>query len=296
MIKGILAPVITPFDEKGFVDEPMLRKLVDFFIEASVHGIFLLGSSGQGPVMSATERKRAAEIAIDHARSRIPVVVHVGTADAQSTVELAIHAADRGASAVAVIPPYYYSDHKEYEIIAHFRSVSAAVSLPIFIYENPKYSGISVTPEFAARMKEAIPSIQGIKVAYGKGDLVDYVRLFPPDVSVFTGNADLFGTVPFGVAGMINPPTSFVPDLCVALWRSLQERQYEKAITLQQRVNTAARLVSAATRRYGRGAAAEVFRMKGFAIRRYPKWDTEPMPVESREALLRSLKNSGFLE
>ncbi len=295
MIKGILVPVITPFDEKGWVDEAMLRKLVDFYVEASVRGIFVLGSSGQGPVMSAPERKRAADIAIDQTRSRLPVVVHVGTADAESTVELAVHAAEKGASAVAIVPPYYYSDHTEYEIISHYRSVAEAVKLPIYIYENPKYSGISIPPEFAKRMKDAIPSIRGIKVAYGQGALLEYVRLFPPDVSVFTGNADLFGLVPFGLAGMINPPTSFLPELCVSLWRALEEKQYEKAVGLQQRVNIAARLVASAIRRYGRSALGEAFRIRGFAIKRFPKWDTKPMPQEAREELFQELKNAGLL-
>jgi dihydrodipicolinate synthase/N-acetylneuraminate lyase len=295
MIKGVLVPVITPFDERERVDESILRKFVDFYAEASVQGLFVLGSSGQGPVMSIPERKRAAEIALDQAHSRLPVIIHVGTADAESTVELAVHAAAKGASAVAVVPPYYYSDHTEYEIISHYRSVAEAVRLPIYIYENPRYSGISIPPEFARRMKEAIPLIRGIKVAYGQGALLEYVRLFPPDVSVFTGNADLFGLVPFGLAGMINPPTSFLPELCVSLWRALDEKQYDKAVGLQDRVNTAARLVGNAIRRYGRSALGEAFRMRGFAIRRFPKWDTQPMPREAREELHRELKNAGLL-
>ncbi len=295
MIKGVLVPVITPFDEKGRVDDETLRKLVDFYVEASVQGLFVLGSSGQGPVMSMPERKKAAEVALDQARSQLPVIIHVGTADAESTVELAVHAAEKGASAVAIVPPYYYSDHTEYEIISHYRSVAETVKLPIYIYENPKYSGISIPPEFAKRMKEAIPAIRGIKVAYGQGALLEYVRLFPPDVSVFTGNADLFGLVPFGLAGMIKPPTSFLPELCVSLWRALDEKQYEKAVALQQRVDTAARLVGGALRRYGRTALGETFRMRGFAIRRFPKWDTHPMPKEARDALQRELNDAGFL-
>ena len=295
MIQGVLIPLITPFDEKERVDEVMLRKLVDFYVQTSVQGLFVLGSSGQGPAMAVEERKRAAEIALEQARSRLPVIIHVGTADAEGTAELARHAAAKGADAVAVVPPYYYADHTEYEIISHYRSVAAAVPLPIFIYENPKYSGISIPPEMAMRMKREIPTIRGIKVAYGAGALLEYVRLFPPDVSVFTGNADLFGLVPFGLAGMINPPTSFLPELCVELWRSLHERKYDKAVEAQRRVNTATRLVGAALRRYGRVALTEVFRMRGFAVKRFPKWDTKPMPPEARDELHKELKSAGLL-
>jgi dihydrodipicolinate synthase/N-acetylneuraminate lyase len=294
MIKGVLLPIITPFDEKQRVDEPMMRQLVDFHIGAGVQGLFVLGSTGQGPAMSVEERKKAAAVALDQARSRVPVVIHVGTADTESTVELAEHAAEHKADAVAIVPPYYYSDHTEYEIVAHYKAVAKAVPLPIFIYENPKYSGISVPPPFALRIKEQVPALKGIKVAYGQGALLEYVRLLP-DVSVFTGNADLFGLVPFGLAGMINPPTSFVPELCVALWRALDSKDYATAVEAQKKVDLAARLVSTAFRKYGRVPLREVYRMRGFDVKRFPKWETEPMPKDARAQLERDLREGGIL-
>jgi dihydrodipicolinate synthase/N-acetylneuraminate lyase len=294
MIRGVLLPVITPFDEKGRVDEEIMRQLVDFHIGAAVQGLFVLGSTGQGPAMSIEERKKAAAIALDQARRRVPMVIHVGTADAESTAELAAHAAEHNADAVAVVPPYYYSDHSEYEIIAHYTAVAKAMPLPIFIYENPKYSGISIAPGLAVRMKERVPTLKGIKVAYGQGALLEYVRLLP-DVAVFTGNADLFGLVPFGVAGMINPPTSFVPELCVQLWRALDNKDYPKAVEAQKKVDAAARLVAAELRKYGRVPLREVFRMRGFDVKRFPKWETEPMPKEAVAKLERELKTAGIL-
>ena len=175
MIRGVLLPIITPFDEKVRVDEQMMRQLVDFHIKAGVQGLFVLGSTGQGPAMTIEERKQTAAIALDQAKSRVPVIIHVGTADAGSAVELAEHAAAHKADAVAIVPPYYYSDHTEFEIIAHYKAVHKAVPLPIYIYENPKYSGISIPPGFAVRMKEQVPALKGIKVAYGQGALLEYV-------------------------------------------------------------------------------------------------------------------------
>lgn len=294
MIRGVLLPVITPFDEKVRVDEEIMRQLVDFHIKAGIQGLFVLGSTGQGPAMTVEERKKTAAIVLDQARSRVSVVIHVGTPDAGTTVELAEHATEHKADAVAIVPPYYYSDHSEYEIIAHYKAVAKAVPLPIFIYENPKYSGISIPPGFAVRMKEQVPSLKGIKVAYGQGALLEYVRLLP-DVSVFTGNADLFGLVPFGLAGMINPPTSFVPELCVALFKALDSKDYVAAVEAQKRVDTAARLVAAELRKYGRVPLREVFRMRGFDVKRFPKWETEPMPKEAVAKLERELKNAGIL-
>jgi dihydrodipicolinate synthase/N-acetylneuraminate lyase len=294
MIRGVLLPIITPFDDRVRVDEEMMRKLVDFHINAGVQGLFVLGSTGQGPAMTIEERKQAAAIALDQAKKRIPVVIHVGTADAWSTTDLAEHAAARGADAVAIVPPYYYSDHTEYEIIAHYQAVHKAVSLPIYIYENPKYSGISIPPGFALRMKEQVPALKGIKVAYGQGALLEYVRLLP-DVSIFTGNADLFGLVPFGLAGMINPPTSFVPELCVALFKALDSKDYLAAVEAQKKVDAAARIVASRLRKWGRVPLQEVYRMRGFAVKRFPKWDTEQMPKEEIAKLERELREAGIL-
>ena len=294
MIRGVLLPIITPFDEKVRIDEQVMRQLVDFHIGAGVQGLFVLGSTGQGPAMTTEERKQAAAIALDQARSRVPMVIHVGTADAGSTVELAEHAAAHKADAVAIVPPYYYSDHTEYEILAHYKAVAKAVPLPVFIYENPKYSGISISPGLAVRMKEQVPALKGIKVAYGQGALLEYVRLLP-DVSIFTGNADLFGLVPFGLAGMINPPTSFVPELCVELFAALDIKDYTRAVEAQKRVDTAARLVAGRLRKYGRVPLQEVFRMRGFAVKRFPKWETEQMPKEEIAKLERELRDAGIL-
>jgi dihydrodipicolinate synthase/N-acetylneuraminate lyase len=244
--------------------------------------------------MTTDERKQAAAVALNQAKKRVPVVIHVGTADTGTTVELAEHAAAHGADAVAIVPPYYYSDHTEFEILAHYKAVHHAVGLPIYIYENPKYSGITIPPGFALRMKEQVPALSGIKVAYGQGALLEYVRLLP-DVAVFTGNADLFGLVPFGVAGMINPPTSFVPELCVDLFKSLDGKDYPRAVTAQKKVDSAARIVAARLRKWGRVPLQEVYRMRGFAVKRFPKWETEQMPKEEIAKLERELRDEGIL-
>jgi len=87
--------------------------------------------------MTIEERKQTAAIALDQAKSRVPVVIHVGTADAGSAVQLAEDAAAHKADAVAIVPPYYYSNHTEYEIIAHYKAVHKAVPLPIYITRIP---------------------------------------------------------------------------------------------------------------------------------------------------------------
>jgi dihydrodipicolinate synthase/N-acetylneuraminate lyase len=116
-----------------------------------------------------------------------------------------------------------------------------------------------------------------------------------PDVSVFTGNADLFGLVPFGVAGMINPPTSFVPELCVELFKALDGEDFPRAVQAQKKVDAAARIVASRLRKWGRVPLQEVYRMRGFAVKRFPKWETEQMPKEEIAKLERELREAGIL-
>ena len=94
MLRGVLLPIITPFDERARVDEQIMRQLVEFHIGAGVQGLFVLGSTGQGPAMSVEERKKAAAVALDEAGGRVPVVIHVGTADTESTVSAPNHVAN----------------------------------------------------------------------------------------------------------------------------------------------------------------------------------------------------------
>lgn len=296
MFRGVLIPVITPFHEDSTVDESILRQLVDFYVSASIQGLFALGSSGQGPAMSADERKATAEVIIDQAGGRTPVIIHVGTADTPTTVELAKHAAEAGADAIGVIPPYYYCDAPQSAILEHFKAVSDAAPLPIFIYENPKYCGISISPEFGVTLKREVPAIRGMKVAYGAGAMADYVKLFPDDVSVFTGNADIFGLAPFGVAGMINPPTSSVPELCVALYQALEAKDYAKAADLQGKVNAITQMFIATQKRHGRGTIAEMFRIRGIPVKRFPRWETAPLPDDAKKTIRRAYQHVGILD
>lgn len=296
MYKGVLVPVITPFEGDGSVDGATLRQLVDFYLHTEVQGLFALGSSGQGPAMSASERMKTAEVIIEQAAGRTPVIVHVGCADTPTTVELAKHAADSGADAIGVIPPYYYCDAPQSATLEHFRKVSEAADLPIFVYENPKYCGISISPEFGVELKRAVPAIRAMKVAYGAGAMADYVKLFPDDVSVFTGNGDIFGLVPFGVAGMINPPTSSVPELCVALYQALEAKDYANAVEAQAKVNRITQMFIETQKRYGRGTIAETFRIRGIPVKRFPRWESAPLPQEAIEMMRAAYREVGVLD
>jgi len=145
-IRGMVMPVPTPFLEDGEVDERVFEELLDFYLASGVSAFFINGSYGQGPAMAIEQRKRTAEIAVNRVKHRLPVMVHVGAVDPFTSSDLGRHARSIGADAVAIVGPYYYSDHNEYEVIEHYRAVDKATELPVMVYNNPQYSGYNITP------------------------------------------------------------------------------------------------------------------------------------------------------
>jgi dihydrodipicolinate synthase/N-acetylneuraminate lyase len=293
--RGILIPLITPFDAAGELDVVALGQLTDFYAETGVQAIFALGSAGQGLVMTPDQRRRALETIIAVTGRRVPVVAHVGAADAFSGRDLARHAAESGADAIAIVPPFYYSDHTELEIVAHFGEIAdAAPELPVIIYDNPKYSGIELSPRLALELRRRVPAIAGMKAAFASIDyMLGYLEQLP-DLKMYAGSIQhLADTAPRGIAGAINPPSSVFPELCAALWHAISNNRADEAKLLQQRVNALGAVVGDYIRRLGRSAVTEVMRMRGFEVVRYPRWTTHAFTSGERQQLRDALTAAG---
>src|SRR6476660_7518984 len=100
-IRGIVLPSPTVFLEDGSVDEKLMRELTDWFIACGVHAFFILGSYGQGPAMTAEERKKVAEIIVRQVKHRVPVIVHVAAVDPFTDIHLGKHAKAIGDEAIS---------------------------------------------------------------------------------------------------------------------------------------------------------------------------------------------------
>lgn len=136
-VKGVIVPLLTPFDDRGELDCPTLVHLVDFLIERGVHGLFPGGTTGEGPLLSTEERLTLAETVVRAANGRLPVIIHTGAITTREAIELTRHAHDCGAAAAALITPYYFRFSAE-ALFQHFASVCEAVpDYPIYLYNNP---------------------------------------------------------------------------------------------------------------------------------------------------------------
>jgi dihydrodipicolinate synthase/N-acetylneuraminate lyase len=163
MLHGTLAAAITPLRDGGAaLDEDSFAPYVDFLVDGRLDGILVLGTTGEGILLSTEERKRGAELFVAAAAGRFQVAVHCGAQTTADTVELARHAGEAGADAVAVIgPPYYALD--EEALYRHFAAAAdAAGPLPYYLYEFRARTGYSIPLSVIERLGDRVA---GLKVS-----------------------------------------------------------------------------------------------------------------------------------
>jgi dihydrodipicolinate synthase/N-acetylneuraminate lyase len=289
-IRGMLLPLPTVFREDGSVDEAVMRDMVNYYVDAGVHAFFVCGSYGQGAAMSLDERKRVAEIVLEECRDRVPSIVHIGTADPYTTLELGRHALSRSAYGVGMVGPYYYSDHKRDEVRAHYRMIGQELQVPILIYDNPGYSGYPIGPELMAQMVADSPQIFGSKVSNANIDTaIMYRDALPPGFALFVGASSLFPGLLVGIAGTVSPPLTLCPEIGVAVVDAVDRGDNDRAMKLGVEVIEFHGLITRMWKQAGYGAFGTALREVGFRVQKYPRWPAADLSDELTEELRRAL-------
>ena len=211
MLRGALAAALTPLREEGAVlDENAFRPYLDFLAAGGLDGILVLGTTGEGILLSAAERRRAAELFLE---GPLPVIVHCGAQTTAETVALAEHAAASGAAGVAVIgPPYYALD--EDALFAHFAAAARGCApLPFYVYEFKARSGYAVPVDVIERLRSEVSNLAGLKVSDRPLEAVEPYVL--EGLDVFVGAEELLPVR--GAAGTVSGLASVFPERVVAL-------------------------------------------------------------------------------
>lgn len=285
-VRGVVLPSPTVFRADGSVDEPLMRELTDWFVGCGVHAFFILGSYGQGAAMPPEERKKVAEIIVQQVKHRVPVVVHIGAVDPYTAIDLGKHAKAIGAEAIGHVGPYYYADRSEYEIIEHLKMVDRAVGMPLLIYNNPRYSGYNIHPQFMARLVEAVPNIFGAKLAMGSVDeAMAYRKLVKAPFAAYALASNLVSAMSVGVAGTISPPLAVTPEIGVELVRAIDAGEAARALALQKDVIRIHDVFLRLAGPFGRTIYCEAMRLRGFDVKMYPRWPSKPLSREAYDEL-----------
>ncbi len=233
MISGALAAALTPLRDGGqALDEDAFEPYARFLEQGGLDGILALGTTGEGILLTLGERKRVVEL---YLAAGLRVIAHCGAQSTRDTVELAAHAADVGAAAVAVIgPPYFELDDEA--LLAHFAAAAQACEpLPFYLYEFARASGYSIPLGVLERLREVAPNLTGLKVSDAPFDRFEPYLV--EGLDVFVGPERLIDRgLARGAVGAVSAMASAFPELVVEAVRTGSPEATERVGRLRDAV------------------------------------------------------------
>lgn len=207
---GALVALVTPFfagalDEKGLVD------LIEFQVAGGTHGIIPCGTTGESATINFDEHKRVIDLTVKTVAGRIPVIAGTGANNTMEAIELTESAKESGADAVLSVVPYYNKPSQE-GMYLHFKTIAEKVDIPLFLYNVPGRTVVSMAPETVARLAQ-IDNIVGIKEATGNMEQIgDIIRRVPEDFIVLSGDdSSAMPSMFLGVKGVISVISNVYP-------------------------------------------------------------------------------------
>jgi len=218
VLRGALAAAVTPLAGGGeLLDEDAFDPLVGFLESAGLDGLLALGTTGEGILLSAAERRRAAELFVAARPDEFAIAVHCGAQTTRETAELAAHAADLGADGVAVIgPPYFALDDRA--LLAHFEAAAQACEpVPFYVYEFAARSGYAVPVAVLRRLRDSAENFVGLKVSDRPWERFEPYLI--EGLDVFVGPESLIeGGLARGAAGVVSGlATAFPAEVAAAV-------------------------------------------------------------------------------
>ena len=219
-LRGIIPPMVTPLKSRDELDPAGLERLIEHILAGGVHGLFVLGTTGEAPSLSYRLRRELLERACKQVAGRVPVLVGITDTAFVESVNMARWAADAGAQGVVLAPPYYFPAGQE-ELLEYLQHLVPQLPLPLFLYNMPSMTKLVFEPATVRRALD-IPGIVGLKDS--SGNMVYFHRLQRllrdrPDFSLLVGPEELLGeTVMLGGHGGVNGGANLFPRLYVELY------------------------------------------------------------------------------
>ena len=235
MFKGSFTALLTPMRD-GKVDERAFQSFVEWQIKEGTQGLVPCGTTGESPTLSHPEHMRVAELCIEVAKGRVPVIAGTGSNSTAEAIALAKHAEKAGADAQLVVTPYYNKPTQE-GLYRHYKAIHDSCGLPIIIYNIPGRSVIDMSVETMARLAE-LPRIVGVKDA--TNDLTRPLRTklaIGPNFSMLSGeDGTAVAFLAQGGHGCISVTSNVAPKLCAAMHKAWQDGDLATVQSINERL------------------------------------------------------------
>jgi 4-hydroxy-tetrahydrodipicolinate synthase len=234
--KGIIAAMPTPFTMDQKIDKQSVKALVNYLIKNGVDGILVGGGAGECSLLNFEEKKELMQLVVMESKGRVPIYVGAGAITTSESILLAQYAQDIVADALVLLPSCTINPNQD-ELYIHFREIASNTSLPIFLYNHPKRTGVNLSIDLVAKLSK-INNIVGIKDSSGDFSLtVSYLKLKSEKFSIFTGiDTFILAGLVYGAQGSISSAAGAVPGLVVQIYQSFIKGDYEAAIKAQNKL------------------------------------------------------------
>ena len=252
--EGIFTPTVTPLDAKERVDELGFTKQLNRLIGSGVHGIYLLGTSGEFTTLTNAERERAIDIAVKVVNGRVPIVSGVMDTSTQRVIQNIEIAQEFGVDAVAATPGYYYPSTADADLIEFYEAIAASTALPVLIYNIPSTVKTAIKPQIVAELAYRCDNIIGMKDS--SGDWTNCLNLLAllgdrDDFSLLLGSHTALGAaLLFGADGGVVSISNVAPKQAVALYNAAKARDIDEVHRLQKWLLRLSKIYS-----YGQGVS-----------------------------------------
>lgn len=236
-LKGIIPPLVTPLLENGGLDLSGLDNLVEHVLDGGVHGLFVLGTTGEGTSLSHDLRKQMVSETCARVQERVPLLVCITDTSFEESLELAHHAKQAGADVLVTAGPYYLPISQD-EMQEYLEALLPQLSLPFLLYNMPSCTKLNLSLETVKKARE----LGAIGIKDSSGDMAYLNTLLnefkdDTDFSVITGSElCLHETILNGGQGGVAGGANFFPRLFVDLYEASIARDMDKIMLLRKKV------------------------------------------------------------
>lgn len=237
-LTGIIVPMVTPLTNRNELDVTGLEQLIEHILAGGVHGLFILGTTGEAPSLSHVLRQKLIRQTTRIVNARIPVLVGITDTSFIESINIADVSAEAGAAAVVMAPPYYFPAGQP-ELLEYIEHLVPRLPLPLFLYNAPGFTKLVFEPETVKKAAQ-IPGVIGVKDS--SNNMVYFHQLQSlfeddPDFSLLVGIEELLGeAVLLGAHGGVTGGANMFPRLYVDLYQAALERKLEAVSQLHAKV------------------------------------------------------------
>lgn len=238
-LHGIIPPMATPLHSIDSLDLDGVEMLVEHILGGGAHGLFILGTTGEGPALSYRLRRELIERVCAQVGARVPVLVGITDTAYAESLRLAEFSAKAGAAAVVAAPPFYFPVGQS-DLLRYIESLAQESALPLYLYNQPGLTKTTFEPYTVARAAE-IPNVWGVKDSSGQisyiKEVLSLVRVTHPEFSVLVGPENLLAEALLcGAHGGVPGGANVFPALLVRLYQAFLDDSHQEMRELQEKI------------------------------------------------------------